>query len=66
MNEYQLLLLILAGGTGVPASVFLIARHLVERHGEQHGQAYAAQGERQVATAEARRRATQRGKEMAR
>ncbi|MEU5872504.1 hypothetical protein AB0A73_13230 [Glycomyces sp. NPDC047369] len=59
-------LLILAGGTGVPTAVFLIARQLVERHDKQYGQAYAAQGELQVANDEARRRAAQRTREMAR
>lgn len=62
----KFVLLILAGGTGVPTAVFLIARALVERHDNQHGQAYAARGERQVATAEARRRAAQRTKELTR
>ncbi|MEU5965968.1 hypothetical protein ABZ777_32585 [Micromonospora parva] len=66
MNEYELLLLIVGGGTAVPAAVGLIARALVERHDIQYGRAYAAQGELQVANAEARRRAAQRTGEMAR
>lgn len=66
MNEYQLLLLIVGGGTAVPAAVGLLARHLVHRHAEQYGRAYAAQGELQVANAEARRRAAQRTKESVR
>ncbi|WP_430497840.1 hypothetical protein ACQRWP_23770 [Micromonospora trifolii] len=60
MNEYELLLLIVGGGTAVPAVVFLIARALVERHGEQYGQAHAAKGQLEVATAEAARRAAVR------
>ncbi|MEU7679757.1 hypothetical protein AB0C42_33645 [Micromonospora taraxaci] len=62
----KFVLLILAGGTGVPTAVFLIARALVERHDTQYGRAYAAQGELQVANAEARRRAAQRTKESVR
>ncbi|MBG6070055.1 hypothetical protein [Micromonospora ureilytica] len=66
MNEYELLLLIVGGGVAVPTTVFLIARALVHRNDERYGQASAAQGRLQVANAEARRRAAQRTKEMAR
>ncbi|WP_330438836.1 hypothetical protein OHB44_28095 [Micromonospora sp. NBC_00821] len=66
MNEYELLLLIVGGGLAVPATVGLIARHLVHRHAEQYGQVHAARGRLEVANAEARRRAAQRTKEMAR
>ncbi|WP_200215000.1 hypothetical protein [Micromonospora coerulea] len=46
-------LLILAGGTGTPLAVFLVARHLVERHADTTAAAIRRQHvRRQMVTAD--------------
>jgi hypothetical protein len=52
MNAMQYVLLILAGGTGVPTAVFLIARALVHRDTNAVFEASVV-GELRVANAEA-------------
>lgn len=59
-------LLILAGGTGVPAAVFAIARHLVEGHAERHGAAIRAAGDLPSRREVAGHRAADRSKELTR
>lgn len=69
MNEYQLLLLIVGGGTAVPTTVFLIARALVLRDNPRAARVARVVGHLEVANAEASRRAAVRNlldKEMAR
>lgn len=59
-------LLILAGGTGVPLAVFAVARALVERHADQHGAAIRAAGDLPTRAEAAARRAADRPKELTR
>lgn len=44
MTPLQYVLLIVGGGTAVPTSVFLVARHLVHQHAEQYGPVIRAAG----------------------
>lgn len=69
MTPTQYVLLIIAGGAGTPLLVFAIARALVHRHAEQHGQAHAAAARLEVRAAEqhaAAKRAGDRPKELTR
>ncbi|MDG9673039.1 hypothetical protein [Micromonospora sp. DH14] len=66
MNQYQILLLILIGGPTVMGGTFGVATYFVWRGNKSAYREARIVGQREVANAEARRRASQRTKEMAR